>query len=118
MRLILADRETGSTAREIFNQKIVAKHATPRKAGQRWDRLGISKHGRLVEIEFTGLGVAGAQIGHLTFTEAEILLLAKLCRRNRSDAEFLQAIDDAGKGISEIRKTRRTARGKASVAPS
>ncbi|WP_296720968.1 hypothetical protein [Erythrobacter sp.] len=94
--------------RQIFNEKIINRHASPMAKGQRQDRIKISKTGRLVVIDFA-CALNEMDRGHLTLTEAEILLLAKLCRRNRDDQAFLRAINDAGASSTEIRKRRRTA---------
>jgi hypothetical protein len=101
--------EQNGTGRTVFNHKIEAKHAMPRVVGQRRHKVSVSKTGRLIEIQFAcAAKVAGR--GYLTFTESEIFLLAKLCRRNRTDDELLRAIGDAGEGLGEIRRTRRTRR--------
>jgi hypothetical protein len=107
MKLVFVTRGEVPKGREIFNQKIAAKHAVPRRSGQRRDKLGVSKRGYLIEIEFS---CANDEAGYLTFTESELLMLTKLCRRGRNDEQFLRAIEDAGKDATEIRKSRKTVR--------
>lgn len=88
------------------NQRLHARYARRLEAGERRDRISISKTGRLVSIGFA-VGIGDLKRGDLTLTEDEILLLAKLSRRGRDNAAFLKAIDDAGESLTEIRKTRR-----------
>lgn len=91
------------------DQKLKARYARPPEAGQRRDRISISKTGRLVSIGFA-VKLGDLRRGDLTFTEDEILLLAKLSRRGRDDADFLKAIDVAGENVTVIRKTPRRGR--------
>lgn len=59
-------------------------------------KLYVKKTGRLVEIYFPcELKIDGKLTGNLQFSEKEILYLANICRNNRSDEEFLRAIDEA-----------------------
>ncbi len=106
MKLVFSAPGLPRQWRQIFNQKIIARYAGVRRKGQRRDRIEIAKSGRLVSVEFA-CSMDGMDRGELTLTEGEILLLAKLCRRDRDDDAFLRAIEDAGESIGEIRKRRR-----------
>jgi hypothetical protein len=107
MRLTFAQKLGGY---EVFNQKIETKHARPRKPEERRARVAISKMGREIEIQFSSAS-NGAQLGRgfLTLTEREVLLLANLCRRERTDDDFLKAIEAAGDGLTDVCRTHRRA---------
>lgn len=109
MKLVFGKSKIEISHRIVFNQKIVSKHCVPRLNGKMRDRIKVSKTSRLIEIEFSTSSDI-ASIGSLEFFESEILVLASLCRRGRSDEDFMRAIDLAGRGIGEIRKILKTGR--------
>ena len=107
MKLVFATRDKPPTGHEVLNLGITAKCVQPPAPTAKRRRLAVTKVSRLVTIDFAcSLDLEGKFVGYLSLTEAEILLLAGLCRRNRTDADFLKAIESAGEGVTDIPKTR------------
>jgi len=108
LRLIHPQEKGMPLATEAFNQKIEASCIeTPTKDRQRRPKLTVSKTKRLVAIEFAcTLDALSSKRAIIQFTESEILLMAKMCRRDRSDNDFLKAIEESGLDINAIRRTR------------
>lgn len=85
----------GTDPELVFETKLVPKHVKSVGAKSKAN-LAIRKHGRLVTLSLpstvTGSAVRKVDI---TLTEAEVLMLAQLCRRGRSIDAFQRAMQAA-----------------------
>lgn len=82
---------------EVFSTPIKRKNVKKTKESRPKNGLHVRKFGRVCEIVFNFTSnKTGHQQGFISFTESEILQLAHLCRRGRTDEAFLRAIEVAG----------------------
>ena len=81
----------------VFDKKITPNRIDAGFVPRPKRGLHVCKKGRICQVAFDAtLDAAGHQQVFISLTEAEVLQLAKLCRRKRTDQAFLRAIDVAG----------------------
>ena len=107
MRIAFIRSARNKTGTNVLNRKLSPEHVLSEgKVGTR-RRVRIKQTGRLVDVFFPiQSDVITEKMGHLQLAESELLMLANLCRRGRSDQEFLQAITKAG-ATSVMRPSRK-----------
>jgi hypothetical protein len=86
------DREGGEVC---VNRKITAKNIVGTIYKNSKKGIKVNRHGRVVQIKFSGKIFEEEISGFLTFNQNEIFLLASLLRRERTDEAFLKAINAA-----------------------
>lgn len=81
-----------------FSERLTPRKLVETLPSRTRRKLYVTKHGRLVHIRFPWedeTPIPARPMAEITLTEAEIFLLAKFARRNRTDEELLQAITNA-----------------------
>ena len=97
MQVIFRPYDSNEPGEVVFQQKIQMSRVSSKQPSRPRDGLNIIKIGRIFDIFFTfKFSPNNKSYGIFSLTEAEVLTLAKLCKRGRSDEEFLKAIAVAG----------------------
>lgn len=106
MKLEIRAWDSISEADEVYekkldNDKIAEKWVTRPKSG-----LHVRKKNKICQVVFdASIEVSGRQQVFITFSEREIFQLARMCRRERTDEAFLQAIDVAGETKQKTKRS-------------